>query len=114
MEPTRPRVLTAEEINGHLARMSYKPGWVFRCYQGRWEGLHVVITTVVADAYKPGETTTLDVHSALPPVETTEELERWIAWRLGRIESHEMREFLKRDGRTIYNPHGTNADRDTA
>jgi hypothetical protein len=39
-------------------------------------------------------------------------LEEWLAWRLGRLEVHEMREFLKRDGRVIFDPHGADADHD--
>jgi hypothetical protein len=34
-----------------------------------------------------------------------ESLRLWMAWRLGRIESHEMREFFKVDGRPVFDPH---------
>jgi hypothetical protein len=54
----------------------------------------------------------LDVHSMLPPMRDTIALEEWLAWRLGRLEVHEMREFLKRDGRVIFDPHGADADHD--
>jgi hypothetical protein len=37
----------------------------------------------------------------------------WLAWRLGRVESHEMREHLRVDGALPFNPHAEYADRDT-
>jgi hypothetical protein len=107
-------VLTTTEIAAHLQRLTYKDGWEFHAYDGRWEGQHIVIRTVVPDTYKPGEQLVLDVHSMLPPMRDTEQLEEWLAWRLGRIEVHEMREFLKRDGRVLFDPHAEYADRDLA
>lgn len=83
-----------------------------RAYDGRWEGQHVVIQTVVPDSGNPNSQVTLDVHSMLPPMESREQLEAWLAWRLARLEIHEMREFLKRDGKVIYDPHAPYANRD--
>jgi hypothetical protein len=31
-------VLTVEGIRAHLERLSYKDGWSFDVYEGRWEG----------------------------------------------------------------------------
>ena len=105
-------MLSVPEIQEHLAAITYKPGWTIRAYMGRWEGPHVVITTVVPDSYHPSETVTLDVHSMLPPMRSGDDLDEWLAWRLARIEVHEMREFLRRDGKPIYDPHAEYADRD--
>ena len=105
-------LLTTEQIQAHLDTITYKPGWSFRVYDGRWEGQHIVIRTEVADTYNPGESTTLDVHSMLPPMRDVQALEEWLAWRLGRLEIHEMREFLKRNGQIIFDPHAEYADRD--
>ena len=105
-------MLTTTQIQEQLARISYKPGWSFRAYDGRWEGQHLVITTEVEDSYRPGETTTLDVHSMLPPMADADALHAWLAWRLQRIETHEMREFLKLDGKVLFDPHAELADRD--
>jgi hypothetical protein len=107
-------MLTTSEIAAHLERLSYKDGWEFQVYDGRWEGQHIVIRTVVPDAFRPGETVTLDVHSMLPPMRDTAQLEEWLAWRLGRIEVHEMREWLKRDGQVLFSPHAEYAERDLA
>ena len=101
-----------EEIQDHLDRITYKPGWSFLAYEGRWEGHHIAITTCVPDAFNPGKNVTLDVHSMLPPMESTDDLDRWLMWRLARIEVHEMREWYKRDGWVIDSPHVENAERD--
>jgi len=105
-------VLTTAEIQAHLEKVTYKPGWEFEVYDGRWEGQHMVIRTKVEDTYNPGTMTTLDVHSMLPPMRDTDALNEWLTWRLGRIEIHEMREFFKVEGKVVFNPHGTDADRD--
>jgi hypothetical protein len=100
-------VLTVEGIRAHLERLSYKDGWSFDVYEGRWEGPHIVIARRCALG-----AVVLDVHSMLPPMRDTVALEEWLAWRLGRLEVHEMREFFKRDGRVIFDPHGADADHD--
>jgi len=61
-------MLTTVDIAAHLERISYRPGWAIRVYDGAWEGQHLVITAEVEDTYHPGQTTTLDVHSMLPPL----------------------------------------------
>ena len=105
-------LLSTQVLRAHLAKLTYKPGWAFEVYDGRWEGQHVVIRVDVPDTFNPGETVTLDVHSMLPPMRSTHQFEEWIAWRLARLEVHEMREFLKRDGRVIFNPHAPGAEHD--
>jgi hypothetical protein len=105
-------MLSTQQIVAHLQRVTYKPGWDVRVYDGRWEGQHVVIRTVVPDSTQPGRTTVLDVHSMLPPVRDTDQLNEWLAWRLGRLEVHEMREFLKHDGVVLFDPHAPEAERD--
>ena len=106
------RALTTAEIQAELERVTYKPGWSFTCYDGRWEGQHLVITVDVLDAGRPGQSVTLDVHSSLPPIPDVAYLHTWLAWRLGRIENHEMREFLRVDGHAVFDPHAPFADRD--
>lgn len=105
-------MLTTTELAAHLKRLTYKPGWAIRVYDGAWEGQHLVITTVVEDSYNPGQTVTLDVHSMLPPMPDAGYLDVWLQWRLARIETHESREFLRRDGRPVFDPHAEYGDRD--
>lgn len=107
-------MLTTEQIREHLTHLSYKPGWSFEVYDGRWEGQHIAIRGEVEDSYRPGEKTVLDVHSMLPPMTGTGALEAWLIWRLCRLEVHEAREFFKRDGRVLFDPHAPFADRDVA
>lgn len=107
-------MMTEDEINAHLWRISYKPGWSFAAYRGRWEGMHLTITTLVDDAFKPGEKVTLRVECFLSPNDyaDTPSLEAWLMYRLARIEVHEMREFFKRDGKVVSSPHAPLAERD--
>jgi hypothetical protein len=100
-------VLTVPEIEAHLARLSYRPGWSWELHVDEWEGPYVRFLVDVEDTYQPGSVTTLGINSWLPPMESTLQLERWMWWRLDRIERHECREFLKRDGTVIFNPHAT-------
>jgi hypothetical protein len=58
-------VLTVEGIRAHLERLSYKDGWTFDVYEGRWEGQHIVIRTEIEDAALRGRKVVLDVHSML-------------------------------------------------
>lgn len=101
-----PSVLSTEQIRDHLARLSYRPGWSFQLREHPFEGHQVfIIGKDLPDSYS---TSNLDIGvlSFLPPMPDTTYLEQWIAWRLARIETHEMREFLKRDGQPIFDPHG--------
>jgi hypothetical protein len=105
-------MLTTPQVQAVLDRVTYKDGWSLEVYDGRFEGQHVVITTVVADAYDQTKTVTLDVHSSLPPMRDEQAVLEWLAWRLGRLEIHEMLEFLRLDGSCWVDPHRTGADQD--
>jgi hypothetical protein len=98
-------MLPLEDIRAHLGRITYRPGWTFEAYEDEHEGYKLRILAPVENSYRPGETVDLGIDSFLPPLETTHELETWLAWRLRRIESHESREWLRRDGQLISDPH---------
>jgi hypothetical protein len=98
-------VLSTAEINEHLAGITYKPGWKFSAYEDRYEGQHIFILAALPNAYRADETMDIGVRTAVPPLLTTEQLDEWLIWRLIRIESHEAREFLQRDGKPIFDPH---------
>lgn len=104
--------LTTAELAAHVDRLSFMPGWSIQVRDGRREGQHVVIRASVPDAYHPDEVTVLDVHSKLPPQFTAAQFDEWILWRLERIASHEVREWLRRDGAPIFDPHAPDANRD--
>jgi hypothetical protein len=105
-------VLTTTELQNHLSTISYMPGWLIDVYDGAYEGQHCVIRTRLEDSYNPGEMVELDIHSMLPPMRTTEDFEQWLLWRLMRIATHEVREWLKKDGKPIVDPHADGADQD--
>jgi hypothetical protein len=107
-------MLDIAEIQEELARITYKPGWRFLAYAGEWEGPHLVIQADLPDAYNPGQTVVVDIHSMLPPFRDVAGLHAWLAWRLGRIEIHEMREFFRVDGKPIFDPHAPGAERDNS
>ena len=106
--------LTVPQLQAALERFTYKPGWKFAVYEGRWEGPHMQITATLPDAYAPDATVTVDVHSMLPPIPDEGALWVWLGWRLARIEVHEMREFLRVDGVVLFDPHAPLADRDVS
>jgi hypothetical protein len=97
-------VLSTAEIRDCLERCAYKPGWTWTLREDPWEGLFVRFLVEIEDSYGTG-TLTLGIDSWLPPQVSEESLRLWMAWRLGRIESHEMREFFKVDGRPVFDPH---------
>lgn len=81
-------------------------------YDGSHEGQHCVITARVIDAYNPGQTTSLNVHSALPPCRDEQAFLDWLLWRCKRVEVHECMEFLQVDGKPHVDPHRPDADHD--
>jgi hypothetical protein len=105
-------VLSTEEIREAVWCVTYRPGWSFEVYEGRFEGPHIVIRATVPDSTRLGQAVTLAIHSMLPPMRNRQAVFEWLAWRLGRIEVHEMREWLKVDGRVIFDPHALGAEHD--
>jgi hypothetical protein len=98
-------MLTPTEIAEHLATLSYKPGWSWTLDHDTWEGPFIRFLIDVPDAYDASKTITLGVNTWLPPMVSTEALDLFMAWRIARIENHEAREMLQRDGRPIFDPH---------
>jgi hypothetical protein len=105
-------VLTVAALAAHLGRLEFMPGWTVTLYDGRFEGPHIVIRATVPNSYQPAEVVDLDIHSALPPMPDLAYFEVWLEWRLRRIWGHEVREWLRRDDRPVFDPHGPQADQD--
>jgi hypothetical protein len=59
----------------------------------------------VADGYNPKQTVQVRIRSAIPPMFDTNHFGYWLLWRLDQIERHECREYLKRDGVCLFDPH---------
>jgi hypothetical protein len=45
------------------------------------------------------------IRSLIPPMASRWEFERWLAWRLRLVEIHESREWFRRDGKPVFDPH---------
>lgn len=98
-------MLSVIEISEHLKRITYKDGWTFLVRENPYEGPFIRILIVVPNSYMENETVTLGINSFLGEFETVEEFERWLLRRIIRIEIHEAREFFKRDGKVLSDPH---------
>lgn len=98
-------MLSMVEVAAELELVTYKAGWSFGLYEDRWEGPHILIVVPTPNAYRPTETIELGVRSPLPPFADADALHSWLMWRLGRIESHELREFYRVDGKIVDDPH---------
>lgn len=106
-------MLAITEIQEHLSHITSRPGWTITAYQGNFEGIHIrIIATDIEDSYHPGQYVDLGITSHLPPMLNTQQLDLWLEWRLGRIDNHETREWLKYDGKPIFDPHAPEADKD--
>jgi hypothetical protein len=97
-------MLSGLEIQAHLESLTYKPGWAWELHHDPWEGYYIRFLIDVPDSHGH-QPMTLGISSWLPPMQNTDQLDLFMAWRIGRIESHESREFLKRAGRPVFDPH---------
>jgi hypothetical protein len=97
-----------------LARFTYKPGWVLAFEPPPEDGGRpsLVVDFVVQDSYHPGRE--IPIHSRrqvpehfteLPEWQRPEVFARWLGESLRRVEEHESREWLRRDGQVFDDPH---------
>ncbi len=96
-------ILTTAQLHSILSRVTYKPGWELTLTGD--ENLSLCITAFMEDAYNPGDRILVDIHSLLPPFYTEAEVLRWLRWRIREIEVHEVDEFLRLDGKAVFDPH---------
>lgn len=99
--------MNLDEVRAAVEKVTYKPGWSFEVRTDSHEGMYLRILAPVPD--DPQQEKTLGINTYLPPFTGTEELARWILWRVERIEVHEARELLRFDGKQVSNPHVVNA-----
>lgn len=104
--------LSTEQLKELASKVTYKPGWEFDIYEGKWEGQHIAIKTQVPDAYDVTKMVVLDVHSMLPFFDAEDQFYQWLLWRITRIEVHEAREFFRVNGKVFDDPHAELAGRD--
>jgi hypothetical protein len=100
-----PTFLTCDELAAELKRFEYKPGWDLSIFTDVWEGPVFRVTTYVPDAYHPENNVQLRINSRIPPMASAREFRHFVLWRLDQIERHECREWLRFDGKPLYDPH---------
>jgi hypothetical protein len=102
-----------------LARYTYRPGWVLTV---EWSGLvfdppTLVVRYTAPDSNDPARDLSLVFRSVIPP-EVTEcrnsgDFGGWLAHMLRLVEEHELREWLRRDGVRVSDPHTDGCGRRT-
>jgi hypothetical protein len=102
--------LTRSDVEDILTSVTYKPGWTFELYDTEAQGTWLCVHADVENSYHPGETVPLHIRSPLPPCADEDAFLAWLRWRLERIEIHECHEWLKRDGKPMWDPHADGAD----
>jgi hypothetical protein len=100
-----PQFLSAEQVQAEVARFSYRPGWTLSTFVDPFEGVVFRVVADVPNGYRPDESVQLRINSRMPPMQTADQLAHWILWRICQIELHEAREWLRRDGEMLYDPH---------
>lgn len=100
-----PKFLTPDQIAAEVVRFTYRPGWMLRTFVDPWEGVCLYVVADLPDSYKPAEQTQMRIRTAIPPIPDVEYLGWWLLWRVSLIEIHEAREWLKRDGKPLSDPH---------
>jgi hypothetical protein len=99
-------VLTVQQIRAEVAKLRYRPGWFFAVEERGFEDPWLrMLATGVMNAYDPQSTIDLGIDSPIPPMANTDQLYRWLMWRLERVESHEAREWFRIDGAVLFDPH---------
>lgn len=105
-------MLGLPELTELVSQVEYRPGWKITVGDDLWEGLYLRIVAPVENSYSPGETQDLGITTYISPNDRRDAhcFDTFLAWRLARIESHEGREWLRRDGRAIFDPHADKPD----
>lgn len=105
-------MLTIQQIEDELKKITYREGWKFFVYQGAWEGQHLRIEATVPDSVELGQDVFLNIETPIPPCPDAQYFHHWLIYRLIRIETHEAREWFKVNGVPVFYPHMDGADRD--
>lgn len=113
-------MLQLNDVEDLLDERAYRPGWVFRVYEGHTtRQLMMAFQATMPDSYNPGKNVPLDIRSPVPrfALEDVLSFDKWFAWRLQQIEIHESQEWYRKPGQEhewvpVFNPHRDGADRD--
>ena len=102
--------MNVEQLRAELARWTYRPGWKFEIQAGMTCGLDQMfilhVTYEAADSRAPWKTTL--IKSSHPGFAEEIEMMGFAAWLqriMFKVERHESREWLWRDGEIFDDPH---------
>jgi len=100
-------MLTVNELVDELALFDYRPGWNLSIGVDWWEGPFLRVTATVANAFDPEKDVHLGITAYISPNDraTPGHFHRFLDWRLGRVASHEHREWLRYRGEALNDPH---------
>lgn len=100
-------MLTVEELAAELALFDYRPGWQLSIGVDEHEGPFLRVVATVANAYDPDADVELGITTYISPNDRASvgHFHRFLDWRLGRVASHEHREWLRYRGAALNDPH---------
>lgn len=100
-------MLTVEQMRAILDGLTYRPGWTMSIEENEHEGPYLRVVGETKNTYNENEDIDLGINTYLSPNDRRGEdaFLDFLVWRLVRIESHEAREWLRRDGVAIADPH---------
>lgn len=96
--------LTITEIQGIVAACTYKPGWEI-LLKDDGERLYVQIAATTLDSITKEPTAWKSGKTYLSPFMCRQEIVGAVFGAIEKAEIHEMREFFRYRGASIYNPH---------
>lgn len=100
-------VITVDHMRAILEEITYRPGWTMAIKEDQHEGPYLRVIAPTKNSYDESADLDLGINSYLSPNDRADEraFVNFLIWRLERIESHEAREWLKRNGKAIFDPH---------
>lgn len=100
-------MLTVEHLQSILDEITYRPGWELQVKDDPHEGPYLRVIVPTKNSYDEDADLDLGINSYLSPNDRRDERAfiDFLIWRLERIESHEAREWLRRRGKAIFDPH---------
>lgn len=100
-------MLSSGELVKELAQFTYFPGWKLGIGNDPWEGPYLRVVATVPNAYDPDKQTDIGITTYISPNDRANivSFHRFLDWRLGRMASHEHREWLRYNGQALNDPH---------
>lgn len=99
-------MLTVAEVRTIIEDVAFHANWTFEVHETQFESPHInIVGRGLLDSYDPDQRKDVGVRDFLPPFHDASQLLDWLAWRLERIASHEVREHFVYRGCRVFDPH---------